>query len=65
MAAGIPWEIRLTLRAGSVYYFQEHGLTSAEPHYFVVVVPKKLLAAIQTAVRTSPLVEEDTKSLLD
>ena len=37
MASDIPWEIRLTLRAGSVYYFQEHGLTSAEPHYFIVI----------------------------
>lgn len=30
-------ELRLGLRAGSVYYFQSRELTSAEPHFFVVV----------------------------
>ena len=29
--------LKLTLRAGSVYYFQERKLTSPEPHYFIVV----------------------------
>ena len=33
----IPWEIRLTLRAGTVYYMADRGLSSVEPHYFVVV----------------------------
>ncbi len=28
--------LKLTLRAGSVYYFQERKLTSPEPHYFIV-----------------------------
>ena len=37
MAAPLPWEIRLTLRPGTVYYFQHRGLTSIEPHYFIVV----------------------------
>ena len=30
-------ELRLALRAGSVYYFQTRELSSAEPHFFVVV----------------------------
>lgn len=33
----IPYEIRLTLRQGTVYYMAERGLSSAEPHYFVVL----------------------------
>ncbi len=33
----VPWELRLTLRPGSVYYFTERALTSAEPHFFIVV----------------------------
>jgi hypothetical protein len=34
---GIDLKLRLTLREGSVYYFTERTLTSAEPHYFIVV----------------------------
>jgi hypothetical protein len=30
-------KLRLTLREGTVYYFTERTLTSAEPHYFIVV----------------------------
>ena len=30
-------ELRLGLRAGSVFYFQSRELTSAKPHFFVVV----------------------------
>lgn len=37
MAETLPWEIRLTLRPGTVYYFQHRTLTSVEPHYFIVV----------------------------
>ncbi len=33
----LPVELRLGLRAGSVYYFQSRELTSGEPHFFVVV----------------------------
>ena len=42
MAAKVPSEIRLTLRAGSVYYFVDRSLTSPEPHYFVVANSKPL-----------------------
>jgi hypothetical protein len=34
---GIDLTLRLSLREGSVYYFAERTLTSAEPHYFIVV----------------------------
>jgi hypothetical protein len=37
MATPLPWELRLTLRPGTVYYFQHRALTSVEPHYFIVV----------------------------
>ena len=33
----LPLELRTGLRAGSVFYFQSRELTSAEPHFFVVV----------------------------
>ena len=36
-AQRIDPKLQLTLREGSVYYFTERSLTSAEPHYFVVV----------------------------
>lgn len=42
MAQTIPWEIRVTLRAGTVYYFQDRGLKSAEPHFFIVVNSRPL-----------------------
>ena len=42
MADIIPWEIRLTLRPGSVYYFVDRSLTSSEPHYFIVVNARPL-----------------------
>ena len=35
--SGIELKLRLTLREGSVYYFVERSLTSAEPHYLIVV----------------------------
>ena len=34
---GIDLKLRLSLREGAVYYFTERTLTSAEPHYFIVV----------------------------
>lgn len=34
---GLPLELKLGLRAGSVYYFEARELHSLEPHYFVVV----------------------------
>ena len=37
MADKLPWELRLTLRGGSVYYFADRALTTPEPHYFIVV----------------------------
>ncbi len=33
----LPLELRLGLRAGSVFYFRARELTSQEPHFFVVL----------------------------
>ncbi|MEZ5324041.1 MAG: hypothetical protein R3F19_03140 [Verrucomicrobiales bacterium] len=33
----VPFEIRLSLRCGTVYYMAERSLTSVRPHYFIVV----------------------------
>jgi hypothetical protein len=33
----LPLELRLGLRAGSVYYFESRELTSGPPHFFIVV----------------------------
>ena len=53
-----PPEIRLCLRAGSVYYFQERGLTSPEPHFFIV--------ANQRPIEQQVLfVDDKTRSVLD
>ena len=32
----LPFDLRLTLRPGTVYYFVHRGLYSVEPHYFIV-----------------------------
>jgi hypothetical protein len=42
MPENLPWELRLTLRGGSVFYSSDRALTSSEPHYFIVVNPKPL-----------------------
>ena len=34
--------LKLTLRCGSVYYFQDRHFTSHAPHYFIVVNAKPL-----------------------
>lgn len=33
----LPFELRLTLRCGTVYYFQHRALLSESSHYFIVV----------------------------
>lgn len=35
--AGIPLELRVGLREGSIFYFQNRAHTSALPHYHIVV----------------------------
>ena len=37
MAAKIPLELRVGLREGSIYYFQDRKLTSREPHFHIAV----------------------------
>jgi hypothetical protein len=50
----LPMELRLGLRAGSVYYFQSRELSSGQPHFFIVVnrdpiTTKLLLLTIVTS----------------
>jgi hypothetical protein len=33
----LPFELHLTLRSGTVYYFAHRGLSSVEPHFFAVI----------------------------
>lgn len=35
----IPLKLRLSLRQGTVYYFQHREMTSALPHFFIVINP--------------------------
>lgn len=35
--ASVDSTLRLTLREGSIYYFEARSLTSAQPHYFIVI----------------------------
>ena len=37
MAKWTEGKLRLYLRSGSVFYFQDRNLTSPQPHYFIVV----------------------------
>src|SRR4051794_36998480 len=68
MPLELPWELRLTLRPGTVYYFIHRGLNSPEPYYFVVVNSKPMedqmlvlavasskIAAVKQRRRTMPL----------
>lgn len=33
----LPFELKLTLRSGTVYYFEHRAISSSEPHYFIVM----------------------------
>jgi hypothetical protein len=35
--SSLPVSLRLTLRSGTVYYFEHRGLTSNAPHFFIVL----------------------------
>lgn len=35
--ASVPLELRLSLREGSIFYFPERKLSSAQPHFHIVV----------------------------
>jgi hypothetical protein len=36
-SSDLPFSLKLTLRSGTVYYFEHRGLHSTEPHYFIVI----------------------------
>ena len=37
MGDSLPWELKLTLRRGCIYHYQDRTLSSGEPHYFIVI----------------------------
>jgi hypothetical protein len=37
MPSDLPFELQLTLRSGTVYYFEHRGICSPEPHFFTVI----------------------------
>jgi len=37
MSSDLPFPLNLTLRSGTVYYFEHRGLQTAVPHYFIVI----------------------------
>ena len=37
MPPDLPFELQLTLRSGTVYYFEHRGIHSTEPHFFAVI----------------------------
>jgi hypothetical protein len=55
---GIDVTLRLTLREGTVYYFTERTLTSAEPHYFIVVNADPLMQQVLLLSVVTSKVEE-------
>jgi hypothetical protein len=59
----IPIEIRLSLRQGTVYYMAERGLSSAEPHYFVVLNQNPLGSKILLLLVASSQVERAQKRI--
>lgn len=59
----IPIEIRLSLRQGTVYYMAERGLSSTEPHYFIVLNRKPLESKILLLLVASSQVEKSLKRI--
>jgi hypothetical protein len=57
----IPIEIRLSLRQGTVYYMAERGLSSLEPHCFVVLNQNPLGSKILLLLVASSQVEKAQK----
>ena len=56
----IPLELRLGLRAGSIYYFQSRELTSGEPHFFVVINREPLAAKLLLLTIVTSKVDQGT-----
>jgi hypothetical protein len=53
--APVPLELRVSLREGSIFYFQERNLTSAEPHFHIVVNDPLSQQVLLLAVVTSKI----------
>jgi hypothetical protein len=56
--AALPMELRLCLRAGSVFYFQSRELASAQRHFFVVVNREPLATRLLLLTIVSSKVEK-------
>ena len=59
----LPLEIRLSLRQGTVYYMAERGLSSVEPHYFVVLNRNPLGSKLLLLLVASSQVEKAQKRI--
>ena len=59
----IPFKIRLSLRQDTVYYMAERGLSSVEPHYFVVLNQNPLGSKILLLLVASSQVEKAQKRI--
>ena len=53
--AHVPLELRLSLREGNIYYFTERKLTSAQPHFHIVVNNPLTQQVLLLAVVTSKI----------
>jgi len=57
----IPWEVRVSLRQGTVFYARNRALTSSEPHYLVVVNRDPLAQNVLLVVVTTSQIEKAKK----
>lgn len=53
--AHVPLELRLSLREGSIYYFTERKLASAQPHFHIVVNNPLIQQVLLLTVVTSKI----------
>lgn len=58
---GIDATLKLTLREGSIYYFEERTLTSEQPHYFLVINSEPLSQHVLVLGVVTSKVEETKK----
>lgn len=54
----LPFDLRLTLRPGTVYYFVHRALSSLEPHYFIVVNSRPVADTVVLLAVASSQVEK-------
>ena len=62
---GIDATLKLSLREGSIYYFEERTLTSEQPHYFLVINSDPLSQHVLVLGVVTSKVEETRKRRRD